>query len=224
MAVSKSRLRNLAVLLALPVSAIGGLSLVTDNFTDIVAHGPIQQGHLEVDCSGCHTKGEGSVRQQLQANVKFALGMRATGVNFGYQPVTSDHCLACHERPNERHPIYRFNEPRFSQARQQIAVNSCVGCHSEHGDERVSINETFCSHCHDDLLLKNDPLDVSHADLVVDEAWGSCMGCHDFHGNHPHEPQTRIRDAFQVEVVRDYFKNGLDPFGGPKLYEAKSDE
>lgn len=224
MKISKSQLRNYALLLVLPVAGIGAASLGTHSLSSLVAHGPIQQAHTAIECSSCHAAGSGSVRQQVQANLFFALGKRSTAVNFGYQPVTSEHCLICHERANDRHPIYRFNEPRFAEARQQLGVNSCFGCHSEHEDARVSMNLSACSHCHEDLVLKPDPLDVTHAQLVLDDAWSSCLGCHDFHGNHPHNPQTKVADAFHVDVILDYFKNGFDPYGSPKFYEAKSND
>lgn len=221
---SKSQLRNVALVFALPVAAIGALSIATDNFSEIVAHGKIQQGHSEIDCSGCHTNGQGTIRQQLQANVSYAIGKRASNVNFGYQPVTSDQCLNCHERPNERHPIYRFNEPRFAEVRQKLNVNSCLGCHSEHEDARVSVSESVCSNCHDDLVLKNDPIDVSHSQLVEDKAWSSCLGCHDFHGNHLRDVQESVVDALNIDVIKLYFKNGTDPYGSSKSYKARADD
>ena len=224
MTYTKSRLRIFALLLAVPAVALGGVTLLTNKYSTIVAHGPIQEGHIDVECASCHTAGDGSTRQQIQANLFYILGMRSTSVNFGHQAVTSDQCLDCHERPNERHPIYRFNEPRFAEVRREHKVNSCLGCHSEHEDARVSVSNTICSSCHDDLVLKNDPLDVEHVQLVADEAWSSCLGCHDFHGNHPHDAQTRLSEAFDVDVINDYFGNGLNPYGDPKHYEAKAND
>lgn len=204
----------------LPVAIVGLASQLTDRFSAIVAHGPIQQDHVDIDCTACHTSGDSSARQQIQANLSFALGRRSNSVNFGYLPVTSDQCLACHERPNDRHPIYRFNEPRFADVRQKIKVNSCLGCHSEHTDTRVSVSITICSYCHDDLELKNDPLDVEHFELVTDNKWSSCLGCHDFHGNHPHESQTAVSRAFDADVICDYFGNGISPYKNPKIFET----
>jgi len=152
------------------------------------------------------------------------LGNRRAPVNFGYQKVTSEQCLSCHERPNERHPIYRFNEPRFTKIRQTLAVNSCLGCHSEHQNSRVSVSPTACSHCHDDLTLKNEPLDIAHEQLVTTQAWESCLGCHDFHGNHQHKPQTLVSNAFETELIKAYFVNGPSPYGDAKHYKAKSDD
>ena len=141
-------------------------------------------------------------------------------MNLGYQPVTSEQCLGCRERPNERHTIYRFSESRFAEVRKKLNVDSCLGCHTEHEDFRISVSETNCINCHGDLALKNDPIEGKHSQLVKDEAWISCMGCHDFHGNHLHSVQESVVEAFDVDVIKSYFESGLVPYGSPKLYEA----
>ncbi len=219
---TKSELRHCALGTVLITLVVGMASLFTQGFASFVAHGPIMKGHEDIQCTGCHTRGDGGMRQQVQANLAYALGKRSHSVNYGFQPVTSVQCLECHSRPNEKHPVYRFNEPRFAEVRQQLAANSCLGCHIEHTGVRVSVGETFCSHCHSDLSLENDPLDVSHDFLVSEERWSSCLGCHDFHGNHQRTAQTRVANAFHVDVVRDYLRNGADPFGSHKTYEAKA--
>ncbi len=224
MSLNKSRLRYVALLLMIPAAVLGATTLFTPNFNSIVAHGPIQLGHSELACADCHWDSTGTVRQQVQANVAFALGNRATAVDFGYQVVTSAQCLHCHERPNERHPIYRFNEPRFAEVRQDINANSCLGCHTEHQDARVSVTNTVCSHCHQDLKLSNDPLDIAHEQLVEDKHWDTCLGCHDFHGNHAHKAQSHVSEAFNVGVIRSYFKNGDNPYGSEKHYKAKTND
>ncbi|WP_323781634.1 hypothetical protein [Leisingera sp.] len=125
-------LRRTALSMALPVFCLGAMSLWTRPAAHWLAQGPLQQGHEEVSCAGCHTPSPGSTRQQVQAKLAYSLGWRAADVDFGNGPVTSDHCLDCHERANERHPIYRFREPRFEPALQQVRADSCLGCHSEH--------------------------------------------------------------------------------------------
>lgn len=221
MKAAKSQLRTLALLLMLPLVYVGVSALSSQTFISLIAHGPIQQGHKEIDCEACHTPGEGSLRQQVQANVFYALGMRDNPVDFGYKKVASEQCLDCHARPNDRHPIYRFNEPRFTEARLKLGANSCLGCHGEHADERVALGGEFCSNCHEDLALKSDPLDVAHTELVANSAWESCLGCHDFHGNHSHTPQTVVKDAFASAQIQAYLKQGVDPYGLPKIFEAK---
>lgn len=122
--------------------------------------------------------------------------MRDTGVDFGYGAVTSKACFQCHERPNERHPIFRFHEPRFEKAVAQVEATSCLGCHGEHTTHRTTADLTFCQACHEDLVLKTDPLDVDHATLIADRRWETCLGCHDFHGNHRQKAPDAVEAAF----------------------------
>lgn len=214
-------LRKTALCVALPVAMLGVAALGFDIADDWVAHGPVQAGHAKVACDGCHIPSPGNTRQQIQAKLHHAIGWRADNVDFGRAAVDSAACLTCHERPNERHPIYRFREPRFIEAVQVVSADSCLGCHSEHQDRRIDTGPEICSACHDDLKMKNDPLDVAHADLVAQEQWGSCMGCHDFHGNHAFKPPTALASRIPPAVINAYFANGASPYGSSKLFEAK---
>ncbi len=216
----KTKIRLFAAAISLPVILLAAIAVSVPEYQFMVAHGPIQKGHADVDCSGCHVSAAGSTRQQIQAGVKFAIGLRETGADFGFAQVTSETCIACHERPNDRHPIYRFNEPRFEDAILEIAATSCLGCHTEHVDARASPNITFCAHCHEDLALKKDPIDVPHVELVRADEWQSCLGCHDFHGNFGHEPQLLIDEAFAASTIEDYLKSGPSPYGNDKIYKA----
>ncbi|MEM7241063.1 MAG: hypothetical protein AAF429_02660 [Pseudomonadota bacterium] len=220
---SKTKIRLLAFIISLPVLGLAAVAISVPDYQFMIAHGPIQKGHANVDCSGCHVPATGTTRQQVQANFKRLVGLREDKIDFGFAAVNSETCLNCHERPNERHPIYRFNEPRFQQARAEVAATSCLGCHSEHSDARVmaEVGQTFCVHCHEDLVLKNDPLDQSHVALIEAGQWGSCLGCHDFHGNHAHKAQIRVADAFGPAAIKAYLGNGPSPFGTKKIYEAK---
>ncbi|MBT0958491.1 hypothetical protein IV417_13960 [Alphaproteobacteria bacterium KMM 3653] len=216
-------LRLAALLVALPIAALGASTLTSRATMTLVAHGPIQAGHSAVDCTGCHENSPGTLRQQIQANLQYTLGNRALPVGFAKQPVTSAQCLHCHDRPNERHPIYRFNEPRFAQALQSIAANTCLGCHSEHTGARAEIDTGFCQSCHEDVALKQDPLDVAHVQLAAQGNWGSCLGCHDFHGNHARSAQTRLIDAYATGEIEAYLSNGPSPYGTAKTYEAATE-
>ena len=214
----------MAVILALPLCAVGMFAVSSNHLTNLLAHGPIQKGHGGIACTGCHEPSDGTIRQQAQANVAYVLNRRPSPVDFGYQPVDMHQCLACHQRPNDRHPVYRFNEPRFSKVRTDLNANSCLGCHNEHRGERVSVETTFCSHCHSTLKVKNDPLDIKHITLISDTAWDTCLGCHDFHGNHQHKPQTFLSERFSQTIVKSYFEEGRDPYGNNKTYKAKNIE
>lgn len=186
-----------------------------------LAHGPIQADHAALGCSDCHVAPRATFRQQIQANVRFAVGLRAEPVNFGYQPVSSATCLTCHERPNERHPIYRFREARFQEAQEVVDATTCLGCHTEHSSHRSFAQIDFCMGCHSDLELKTDPLDIPHVTLIADKNWDSCLGCHDFHGNHRHEVPKIVEAAFDADDIRAYLETGPSPYGTDKLFEAK---
>ncbi|MEM6277654.1 MAG: cytochrome c3 family protein [Pseudomonadota bacterium] len=218
-----AELRWLALFLIVPFTGLAAVVLTVPEVQTVISAGPIQHGHAKVSCDGCHEASTGTVRQQAQANVKFALGLRAHPVDFGYAEVTSATCLGCHERPNERHPIYRFNEPRFIEARATVEANTCLGCHSEHTAERAFAEPTFCVACHEDLTLKNDPVDVPHVTLIADKRWDTCLGCHDFHGNHAVKPQVTLATAYDEDAILDYLAAGDSPYGAKKIYEAKTE-
>lgn len=216
-------LRILALAVALPVAILAAVVLSTDRAQSLVAHGPIQSGHDALGCADCHVEAPGSFRQQVQANLRFVLGLRAHPVDFGAIDVNSRTCLDCHARPNDRHPIYRFQEPRFEKAVAEIAATNCLGCHSEHEARRVKadVGTTFCASCHGTLEMRNDPLDVPHVTLVADKNWGSCMTCHDFHGNHPEKAPTLLREAKSADSVAAYLADEPSPYGDKKSYMAK---
>ena len=223
---SISGLRLLALAIALPVAVLGFVVLGTDRAKSLIAHGPIQVDHADVSCAGCHVDARGSLRQQIQANLFYFLGQRAHPADFGMEEVTSDTCLSCHERPNDRHPIYRFQEPRFVEAVAKVEATNCLGCHSEHEARRVvaDVGLGFCSACHEGLEMKDDPLDVPHVTLIADKNWNSCMGCHDFHGNHPVQAPKLLREAASPEAVADYLAQGVSPYGTEKSYKARSEQ
>lgn len=178
-------------------------------------------GHEAVDCSACHLPAAGTLRQQVQANLYHLMGQRKHGAMLGHLPVQAGVCLDCHTRPDDRHPIYRFQEPRFSEAVKQIDARTCLTCHQEHQGRRISAPLDYCSACHEPLRLKSDPLDVPHDVLIDQEDWSSCLTCHDFHGNHHAAPPGQLSAAMSLENVALYFENGQDPYGA-KRFVAKS--
>lgn len=211
----------MALLLLIPFGFLSFAAVQTPSMQRTLAHGPIQAGHAELGCSDCHVDPDSSWRQQIQANLRYVVGARTEPVDFGYHPVTSVTCLTCHERPNERHPIYRFREARFQDAQEIVDATTCLGCHTEHTNERSFAQLDTCMACHSDLELKSDPLDVPHITLIENDNWDSCLGCHDFHGNHTHEVPTLLDAAFDADALRDYLAAGPSPYGTEKRYEAK---
>ncbi|MFY0597234.1 MAG: cytochrome c3 family protein [Cognatishimia sp.] len=214
-------IRKIALVFAIPVAVLGWAALTFPSQMTLVAHGPIQNGHTDLVCADCHIASPGTTRQQIQGKLHYGLGLREAYVDFGYAEITSKQCLACHERPNERHPIYRFNEPRFQDAAGIVDATSCLGCHSEHTGHRVFSKPQVCRACHGDLKLKADPLDVSHVDLIKQKNWDRCLGCHDFHGNHRHVVPDEVRNAIPEAEIRAYLRDGASPYGDDKFFEGE---
>lgn len=184
------------------------------------ARGPMNAGHAEVACERCHQQAPGTVRQQLQhaARTWSGLDEPAAKIDVGFQRVTNADCTRCHARPDDRHPAFRFLEPRFAEAREAIHPERCESCHREHAGVRITVAEqTYCRHCHGELAVKRDPLDVSHADLVAGGRWETCLGCHDYHGNHATKPPRRLADAVPAAQIRAYFSGGPSPYGAPTV-------
>jgi hypothetical protein len=180
------------------------------------APGPMNTQHHAVACSGCHREAPGTVRQQLQNVARHWIGLEAVAEDVGFREVTNDECLACHDRPEDRHPVFRFLEPRFAEARERLHPEHCSSCHREHNGVRITLPEiTYCRHCHAETAVENDPIDVSHRELVAAERWETCLGCHDFHGNHAMKAPHRLHDAIPPDQIRTYFDGGRSPYPDP---------
>ena len=103
--------------------------------------GPMNTGHEKIKCGSCHKEAPGTLRQQIQANLHFIFAQRNHPADFGHRPVGNENCLFCHERPNDRHPVYRFLEPRFQKTRESLKPQYCISCHAEHHGQRVTLAE-----------------------------------------------------------------------------------
>ena len=188
---------------------------------EYLAIGPMNNGHEELSCITCHKDARGNLLQQVQSNISYSVGVRKENVDFGTKDVDENNCLECHDRPNDRHPIYRFSEPRFKEAIQNINATNCITCHSEHHGERVTLDMSdFCMNCHQELVVEDDPLDIDHATLIRKQNWSTCLQCHDFHGNHKYEVPTKLKDTIPLKNIKAYFKGGEDPFGKDKKYKG----
>ncbi len=192
---------------------------------DFLSLGEMNTGHEELSCKSCHTQARGNVFQQAQANLMFAVGLRKTEVEFGSENVDREKCLECHDRENDRHPLHRFEEPRFSEARKNLGVTECESCHEEHNGVRMTrVDIGYCVNCHEDTELKKDPLEISHKELIEREMWNSCLQCHDFHGNHIYHAPESMKDTIPVLTVREYLKGGTSPYSDTKKYYPLSEE
>ena len=187
--------------------------------------GPMNTGHEDLSCEACHTSAKGNVFQQLQANVMFTFGMRKTVADFGTENVDTEKCQECHDRPNDRHPLHRFTEPRFAKARKNLGVTNCESCHTEHNGVRVTQpNIGYCQNCHGDTEMNNDPLEISHKELVANEMWTTCLQCHDFHGNHVYHAAESMNDTIPLKIVREYLNGGKSPYSDVKKYFPLKEE
>ncbi len=190
-----------------------------------ISIGPMNSGHEDFSCNTCHSDAEGNLWQQIQSNSQFAIGLRENAVDFGTIDVETKKCLACHERDNDRHPTHRFLEPKFKKAVKQINTANCNTCHSEHHGKRMTLQKTdYCMHCHEDLTVKNDPLDVPHSKLIANEAWGTCLQCHDFHGNHEYQVPHKMKDTISNIRLKQYFEGGIDVYSSNKKFVALSEK
>ncbi|MGN6106753.1 MAG: cytochrome c3 family protein [Kofleriaceae bacterium] len=210
------RRRRIGIASGLLVSVAVVLWLDADGHEHLHAAGPMNTQHGDVACESCHRRAPGTVRQQFQNAARSWVGLSASEVDIGYRKVSNEQCLSCHERPDDRHPVFRFLEPRFAEVRELIHPEQCSSCHLEHRGKRVTRADiTYCRHCHGDLVMKQDPLDVPHRELVATERWDSCLGCHDFHGNHGMKSPHRVEDAIPAEQIRAYFAGGASPYPPP---------
>lgn len=223
MSISAKRKRQVkGGLIGLIVTVAVSVFLSLPSGEEYLSKGELNTGHDGLECTDCHSKANGTLMQQLQANIQWAVGSRKTNVPFGTEDVDTKKCQGCHDRPNDRHPVHRFKEPRFADARKMIEATECQTCHLEHSGMRMTqTNIGFCVNCHQDLKMKNDPLDVSHAELIKNEQWTTCLQCHDFHGNHKAKPAEMMKDTINMEVLREYLEGGKDPFGELKKYSPK---
>ena len=195
--------------------------LVFPGRSALVARGPMNTGHEELACQECHSAVQGTAAQQLSANVYYWLGLRESTIGFGSRDVDNDACTDCHQRPDDRHPVSRFLEPRFADQRKHLAAHMCVTCHTEHFGLRVTLQTTgYCVHCHQDTVLEDDPVSPSHEELVRRQAWNTCLQCHDFHGNHIRTTPVSLDEAVSESRIRNYFEGGPSPYGEEKYMES----
>lgn len=220
MATSKRRIsRRLGYAIGAIIFIGGGSVLFFGTARAMRMPGPPNTGHSELACESCHRPAPGTFRQQAQANARWILGLRDAPVEVGALPVASAACTECHVRPNDRHPAFRFLEPRFQEAREAMALDRCASCHREHRGQRVTAELNFCRHCHADLVLARDPLDYSHELIVRTEQWDRCLGCHDFHGNHDSKAPVHVSAGADAGTLLNYFKGTSEsPYGPAKVH------
>jgi len=187
----------------------------------MISAGPMNSGHENLECVECHQSAPGTVRQQLQANAQYLIGQRRVQADIKTLPVGNADCVACHRRPKDSHPVFRFFEPRFKKARQKLQPQHCNSCHKEHSGKRVTMNAQNCVVCHEKLILKKDTLDISHKSIIKHKRWDTCMGCHDFHGNHKMKTKTKFLQRHSTQEIVAYFDGTESPYSKEKRFKAK---
>lgn len=195
------------------LSAWGVILFVTPGMDWLRAKGPMNPGHEALQCGQCHQAAEGTTRQQLQAKVRYLLGVRETDADFGMKAVGNTACLGCHAREDDRHPVFRFCEPRFERARAAAHPEQCTSCHAEHRARRVTVAATVCQHCHEEMVLRQDPVEVPHEQMAAERRFDLCLRCHDFHGNHAWTAPALFKDAIAPEQVDAYLAGDGQPYG-----------
>ncbi len=185
------------------------------------ANGPSNIGHEDLKCQHCHKEEVGTIRQRLQANVRFVFGLRNQAVSFGLKPVANDECVFCHERPNDRHPVYRFFEPKYKNIQAAIQPQYCISCHLEHTGRRVTSEMIFCKNCHEKLIVKNDPITKTHQEIIQNKDWESCLGCHDYHGNHKMKVNTNFKNRISKNTIQLYFEFKDSPYSKKKFHQVE---
>jgi hypothetical protein len=201
------------------------LFLSTEANEEYKSLGPMNTGHDGFSCNTCHSDAAGNLWQQAQSNLQHSIGLRENSVAFGSLDVETKKCLACHERDNDRHPTHRFLETKYKEAVAKINTTSCITCHAEHNAKRLTLSKVdYCMHCHEDLTVKNDPIDISHETLIAAEKWDTCLQCHDFHGNHEYKTPKLMKDTLSYETLEVYFDGGKDPYSRKKKFTALSEK
>lgn len=209
-------------LFGLVLSSLALVFLNQPGNADLHALGPMNTGHELLTCEECHTVATGTLRQQLQMNSQYILGLVDESTSVGFNTVANEACIACHDRPDDDHAVYQFKEPKYSAVRRKVSPHLCNACHREHQGHRVSVEIQFCRVCHDSLTINNDSVSISHADLIKSNDWDSCMGCHDYHGNHVMKMKTDVGSIIPKIKINRYFKGGDSPYSNRKRYKAKT--
>ena len=195
------------------VAVIGAVLLLLPGREDWHAAGPHNTGHTTIECGECHAAAPGNFAGQAFNNIMHAVGLSASATPFVYAPAGNEQCLACHDNPDDRHPVAKFMQPEFAAARKAAGVQFCLSCHRQHLGVRVTVTPRVCQNCHQETAMSNDPVDIPHTTLISEQRWETCLGCHDFHGNHERTTPKRMAEVLTEEQIQQYFDGGESPYG-----------
>jgi len=119
-----------------------GLVALPDHGRSVVP-GHMTPGHERLACVECRAAAPGTTRRQVRANVLLWAGFRRTGASFGHEPGSRASCTGCHARDDDRHPSFRFREPRFAAVNRTLDACDCLTCHDVHGNHPVRAPHRF---------------------------------------------------------------------------------
>ena len=207
------RTRTVAAICGILVGSSILLTLCVPSQSHWSALGPLNTGHEQLACADCHIPVQVEFPQQIQSAGRALVALKHD--QFGAEKVGNGTCLNCHDRPMDRHPVQRFLEPRFRRARSNIAAHECTGCHGEHHGVRLTVTESFCVECHQNMEVRDDPISPAHRELAEGGKWATCLQCHDFHGNH--SASTPVRFEHAIKDITTYFNGGESPYGPKRL-------
>ena len=89
--------QHLAYKLGIMIGLLGLAVLLLPAYDKFHARGPMNSGHDTLKCESCHQDAPGSLRQQIQANLRYALRLRERLADFSHQDVSNENCLGCHD-------------------------------------------------------------------------------------------------------------------------------
>lgn len=130
--------------------------------------GPLSNGHYQLTekCEICHTDAFGGEKETAE--------------------VLQAACIKCHgddrKKPQDSHPLTKFEDPRNADRLEKINALMCVSCHTEHRQE-ITLKDGLtqpldvCFNCHEDIA-EDRP---THKDMPFDTCKDS--GCHNYHNN-----------------------------------------
>lgn len=153
-------------LISFQTAVIGAVLLVLVGLTTVMGLGLEQQtlflpgetsdGHFlfEASCASCHE---------------------------GFQPVTNETCLRCHEAEmaEDKHGPQKFRDPRWAADLAKLEVLTCTTCHAEHVHmvgRGVHLQPDLCMTCHQGIIEGEMQ---SHTGFAPDGCWTA--GCHNYH-------------------------------------------
>ena len=213
MAISKFP-RKLPLMAGIFVTVLSVAAMTSPSTEQFLSPGGDNEMHEGMACDQCHETAEGTIRQQVQANVYHWLGSRQHGADFLTQPVESADCEACHPMKENFHPQQKLRKSKYYELDTMLGIRECSGCHDHHSSSVMQHAMTLCMHCHEVWGKKPDTTTPTHVELIAQGRWETCLQCHEFHGGHQREKIFLLEDAHKVDTIQNSLHGkSADPYG-----------